>query len=905
MSTYIPKARKLLHLMSYFNRTNTVDSEFLDYKRRLGSMLRAHYFSMTTLPPVNIAAFCLDSLERAIYHQCVQDNRDLAERRLKTTVFDEFRDVVRRWKRILLGLDDAESYLVGVYDDFCRLCGYVHFDSSKSKLKNELENFICPLCIVSDIFTGIGWTEYLCPKTEGGVKDHLISSRGANPNLPAGGCEHVMTGCSFELYFGHAGIWGDTELDDPHCAVQDEWTLLFQRKADAHILRRLLFDTLKERRENQHYHTYNPYLTLNNDNDNLTALLFGPPPQVVHQSVDTSPSIKRCVNNLKGTLSKMMPYVTFLNRIHFDVMEDPATTTHQMFQKSVFYEVLFYYCVYNTNNDFLTTLILGCNDTYMGFDMASVDKMREKYTGQQYMAIVPRGLGKTRTIKLAVTVSLVTFTNVEILIMAHIKSLIGSTKDDIESCLANSFPPQKFGYLRKHHEDCLILEFNSGVINKLKYPSACRPASLRGNNPHIGFLDEALCVTQDSYTVINAMIQRKHTKIGFVSSPISSKKEILLDIVAGMFKKCSQINLYRVCFFCMKQIHVQYSAVYTGCYRKMFAPRYITYNQDNKAFESVITGTESSYENELGVIRPEDIANRETDMYDGKNHPAFSAEFICHLSDPTTFIKLRDLPVEEEVSYWIYVDPAFHPSGRSAIALSCVRYVKVKASQEHLVLCFLDRKLLNGGNIGSVVSILEEMYTRCVTTLVANTNGKCNFFVAIERNSSPDTVRKCYDLWVDLRKRRSGCPEARLLNANNCEFFSYVDVYKDRTLAYGYYLGSKKFHMCSTVINMFNTKHKHLFRIATTMEHGVFSKDICSLEYLKTEVMNYFYQDGRFSGKKGLGMTDDIVLCLISSSYLCIHHKGAANYRIRNLKEENIKNCTLPWIGQNCTCPLT
>ena len=262
----------------------------------------------------------------------------------------------------------------------------------------------------------------------------------------------------------------------------------------------------------------------------------------------------------------------------------------------------------------------------------------------------------------------------------------------------------------------------------------------------------------------------------------------------------------------------------------MFAPRYITYNQDNKAFESVITGTESSYENELGVIRPEDIANRD---------------------------------------------------------------VKVKASQEHLVLCFLDRKLLNGGNIGSVVSILEEMYTGCVTTLVANTNGKCNFFVAIERNSSPDTVRKCYDLWVDLRKRRSGCPEARLLNANNCEFFSYVDVYKDRTLAYGYYLGSKKFHMCSTVINMFNTKHKHLFRIATTMEHGVFSKDICSLEYLKTEVMNYFYQDGRFSGKKGLGMTDDIVLCLISSSYLSIHHKGAANYRIRNLKEENIKKLYL------------
>lgn len=708
--------------------------------------------------------------------------------------------------------------------------------------------------------------------------------------------------CSFEVYLNGTGLWGDPELTaaDPSGSVQDEWVSLFQRKADSHLFKRLIFDTPKLRQESKMMYGYNPHLTFrqyDDDNErpiNLNAL-FGPPPRAVAQ--DTSnPSMVRSVDTLKTTLDRMVQYVQFLNRIHNDVMEHP-TNTHQMFQKSVFYEVLFYYCLYRTNHDFLTTLILGCNDVYHGFDMASVNKMREKYTGKQYMAIVPRGLGKTRCIKLSVAVALVTFKNCEILTMAHTRSLIGTTKDDVETCLINCFPQHIHGYHLKHHEDCLIVEFNAGYSNRLKYPSACRPASLRGNNPDIGFLDEALCVTEDSYTVINAMIQRMHTKIGFVSSPISSRKDMLLNIVVNMTSKCRLINLYRLCFFCLHPVHVQYSSAYTGCYRKMFAPRYITYDQDNKAFESVITRTESSYENELGVIRPDDIANGLMDTYDVDNRPAFSKEFVHHVCSPTTHLRLGDLPVEEEVSYWIYIDPAYHPSKRSAIALCCVRFVK-----DQLVVCFLDRKLLSQGDLGHVSVIMEEMYAKCVATMVENTVGRCNFFVAIERNSNPDAVRSYYTNWVDQRNR----PDAAAigLTGANCEFFAFVDVFSDRNLMYGYLLTGKKFHICSSVINFLNTKHKTHFRMATTSEYGAFSKDVCSLEYLLHEIKNYQYRDRKYTGKLTVGLTDDVILCLIMSTFFGMSHRMTAGVRIRNIKTENITNCTRPWIGMNCKCPL-
>lgn len=522
--------------------------------------------------------------------------------------------------------------------------------------------------------------------------------------------------------------------------------------------------------------------------------------------------------------------------------------------------------------------------------------MRHKYTGKQYMCIIPRGLGKTTCIKLVLSVALVTFTNCEILAMAHTRSLVCSTKDDIESTLQNCFPSQVYGYHMWKRQDCLILEFKDGTTNRLKYASACRPASLRGNDPQIGFLDEALCVSEESYVVINAMIQRKHTKIGFVTSPVFGKKEALINLAVNMLTKCSLINLYRMCYFCMDRLHVQYSSSHTGCYRKMFAPRHITYDEANKKFEGVITGSEASYETELGVIRPEDIASG---RYDANNDDAtrtvFSTAFIEHLHNPITHIRLEDIPTNRDYScYWIYMDPAYHPSEQSAIAITCVRFTQ----NEPAVLCFADRKLVMHGDLGRVGYIMREMYHRCVTTIVCRSRGvKCYFFVAIERNSNPDAVRSYYNKWVNVA--RTG-----RVNKHQCDFFYYADVYSGRNLAYGYNLGIRKKHIFSTVVAFLNNQHQVCFKVASTIEFGVYSKDVCTLEQLVHELKTFHYKDRKYTGKINKVTTDDVVTCLVMSLWLGLAHRHNADTRIRNLRTESVTHCTAPWISSNCMCPL-
>lgn len=698
--------------------------------------------------------------------------------------------------------------------------------------------------------------------------------------------------CSFEIYLTNNGLWQST-VDN--AGDNDEWRDLLVKKATSYMYERMIFDTPKGRQNNKLFFTYNPYLVMDEELD----LGSGSPSYYDGLYRDdasiTAGNTNPVVRNLKKTLTDMRPFVTFLDRIHRDVMEH-ETATHQMFQKSIFYEVCFFHCLYKTSEDLLTAMILGCNDVYFGFPLASIDRMREKYTGKQYMSIIPRGLGKTTCIKLTTTVALVTFIGVEILAMAHTKSLICSTKDDIESALQKYFPGTVYGYFLQKHEDSLILVFKNGATSRLKYASACRPSSLRGNDPSIGFLDEALCVSEESYPVINAMIQRKHTKIGFLSSPISNKKDSLLNLVVNMSTKCASINLYRLCYFCLDRLHVQYSSSHTGCYRKMFAPRHVVYDEANKSFEGVITRSEASYENELGVIRPEDITNG---RYDSNNDDAtravFCKQFLEHLHNPMTHIKLSDVNCDEEyASYWIYMDPAYHPSEQSAIALMCVRLTRGK----RVVLCFADRKLLTHGDLGRVSMIMEEMYTRCVTTIVNHSGGlKCYFFVAIERNSNPDAVRSYYSTWIDLRARG-------VVTSMQCEFFNYVDVYAGRKLAYGYNLGVTKKHIFSTVTGFLNTKHSTHFKVASTTEFGVYSRDVCTLEHIVFEIKNFYYKDRKYTGKRNKTSTDDAITCLVMSIYLGLVHEPSSETRIRNLKNERVYHCTPPWIGSNCICPL-
>ena len=168
VSRCIPQTRKLMHMMCYLNDVGCNDDVFVDYKRRCGQKLSA--LKNKCLPKVNIAAFGLDSCNLGLYYQCVREGS-----------MGDVRSLIEEWKRVVLGLDDAEECLRDVYDGFCKLSGYIYH-------RETISDVVCPLCILTDAYSDIGWTDYVCPTSE-----VLVSrKRGEDPDLPPA-CEHLMT----------------------------------------------------------------------------------------------------------------------------------------------------------------------------------------------------------------------------------------------------------------------------------------------------------------------------------------------------------------------------------------------------------------------------------------------------------------------------------------------------------------------------------------------------------------------------------------------------------------------------------------------------------------------------------------------------------------------------------------
>ena len=722
--------------------------------------------------------------------------------------------------------------------------------------------------------------------------------------------DHITTPnkCSFEMYLPSVGLW-DTFTTD--ISVENNDPLLSQLRAngDTYMLGRMLFDTPQKRQETGKFVVYNPYTVFEDpsEHDNYEQLFGFDLVPFSYDNVSDEETEEDVVSNIpsktgaefvKNLLNDIYPFWVCFKRFHCDILAD-TYCTHEMFQKTVFYEFLFYYCQYMTSEFVLNTLIVALKDVYLGWASHSTAVMIHRYTGKQFVAIIPRGVGKTNVIKNLVVVFLVTFPGIDILASAHKKALIVSVKGDIETDIKNIFPPVKFGnYMIKNQEDSLILVRQDGTVSKLRYASAHSPDSLRGNDPHMVLQDEALSVRDSAYTIINAMGQRKKCKVAYFSSPISNKRDTLINLVRNMAERCPSVNLFRMCYFCFNPNHLQYSSCHTGCYRKIYEPRHMTYNGENKEFDGVMSKTDGSFENELGVIHPADLIRDEMCVVDLKNphrgdKATFSVKFINHLRNPNTYVSLSSVEPHgpPESAYWIYMDPAYHWSTQSAIAIACVRYVGGRA-----VLCFIDRKLISHTDLGHVGSIMEEMYVKCVTVITSKTHPetRCNFFVAIERNSNADAVRTYYRNWVDLSKKFPGC-----------NFFRYVDVYSGRRIVHGYNMNFTKSNIFSITINFLNNLHLGSFKIATTTEYGAFTRDVCAVEHLIKEIKNYRYTvSNKYSGKINPVSTDDVITCVIMAISLGYSFKGNSLMRINNLASEHISHCTVPWISMTCQCPI-
>ncbi|KAK3761559.1 hypothetical protein RRG08_010283 [Elysia crispata] len=225
MSTYGPKARKLLHLLSYLNQTDARrDPEIIAYKQSLRCMLSKCV--KIKHPPINVAYFELNSLHLALLHQCDMDvecegDGECQECSMTLSacicdprppgcndsavgggggngpqsrlgLVDAYMSLIDDWRRFVLSLDDSDEHLGEIYNGFCRVSSFISLPPSE--LETRLDEFVCPLCVLDDVFTDIGWTDYVCPKQVGGEEFlSTVSKRGVDPDIPAGACEHLLS----------------------------------------------------------------------------------------------------------------------------------------------------------------------------------------------------------------------------------------------------------------------------------------------------------------------------------------------------------------------------------------------------------------------------------------------------------------------------------------------------------------------------------------------------------------------------------------------------------------------------------------------------------------------------------------------------------------------------------------
>lgn len=181
MSIYLPKARKLLYKLSYVNQIYPDHPAVAGYKARLAATLRPHIMQENI--SANIASYALYITHCALYYLCTTTPRD------KRVLFVELRKLVDRWVRIVLCLDasDPKTLLL----DFCALSSHINFHPSSL---DDMIGFVCPLCILNDVFSDIGWTNYVCPQNPSSMSlSNTVSKRGVEEQLPEGLCEHVVS----------------------------------------------------------------------------------------------------------------------------------------------------------------------------------------------------------------------------------------------------------------------------------------------------------------------------------------------------------------------------------------------------------------------------------------------------------------------------------------------------------------------------------------------------------------------------------------------------------------------------------------------------------------------------------------------------------------------------------------
>lgn len=440
----------------------------------------------------------------------------------------------------------------------------------------------------------------------------------------------------------------------------------------------------------------------------------------------------------------------------------------ESFQKSMLYEILFFYISKHESCNLLNKFMAAM---YPYFCFIDTEYTRKLYTNKHYVLIVPRRHGKSRNYIKIATAIMCCLKKINMLYIAQSKSMCMETRNEIIANVEKSIVNNSDVREVSKPNDGLVITYKEGYQNVIKFTSAHRDGSLRGWNPEICVVDEALAIGPSKFSTIMAVAQRECCKIGIMSSPVANNKEILRQLIINLSvndeseeivdgssivnrKEVNDINLYRVGYFCTNSDHLRYSTTQNGCVNMLFyMPNHINFSDSNKTLTRIMCMDEVCYENELGIIRSDDILRNGCSEHKfggngfgssigigngGEDEYVFKSRFIDFIKSSASFIDIKSQ--KQTNAAFIYLDPAVNCTLSSGIGLACVMGKYNLQNDTCPVVMYMDHKHATELPITNTVC---TMIIKCISH-VTSLFPRVFFFLAIENNSIQSCVADMY-----------------------------------------------------------------------------------------------------------------------------------------------------------------
>lgn len=243
---------------------------------------------------------------------------------------------------------------------------------------------------------------------------------------------------------------------------------------------------------------------------------------------------------------------------------------------------------------------------YYSFGFNELNHIIDTYTLKQYFAMIPRRHGQSKCSAAVAAAMIVPYPRSTVLIVAQ-KKAVKNTNRKITNCVSIWVKENIPNMINTNKPSDDTVEFMySGMdsidATKLHTVSAYMPTSLRGYDPTLVIVDEAMCVKDASHTVITAYNQKRECKTVYLSSPTPKTKLKQINLVTSLCG-AKNTNIYRITYCCGADQHITYALKQDGCVNMIFyKPDHMTFSDENKMLQNILTNGSNSYESELGNI---------------------------------------------------------------------------------------------------------------------------------------------------------------------------------------------------------------------------------------------------------------------------------------------------------------